>query len=827
VDVLIVGAGISGIGAACYLQKRQPRRTYAIVEARGAIGGTWDLFRYPGIRSDSDLYTFGYEFKPWRNEKSIASGDAILEYLRETVEENGIGEHIRFHHTVKRGSWSSERARWTVEVERSDTGKLVSFDCAHLFAAAGYYRYDQGYRPHFQGEECFTGPIVHPQHWPENLDYRSKRVVVIGSGATAVTLLPALARTAAHVTMLQRTPTYIMPLPSRDRIAKFLQKLLPATTAHALIRRKNIVLQRLFFRFCQRFPNRARAFIRATNLEHLPKGYPVDEHFKPPYDPWDQRLCAVPDGDLFAAIRAGTVAIVTDRIETFTERGIRLVSGRALEADIIVTATGLNVQLLGGITLTVDGKPVRAADKLAFKGMMLNGVPNFAFAVGYTNSSWTLKIGLLWEHYCRLLDHMDRHGYAICVPERGDPNMPTRPLLEFGAGYVKRALPDLPRQGPAAPWVMSMDYFLDTKVLREAPVEDPNLRFYATPRAEARQPREERMGSAAVNPQTARAGRIRVRELEFAYDVRGAGEPLVLLPGVTMRRLMWPDALCDMLADRGFLVVRLDNRDAGDSSRVDAAPPEIRAVLLRSIIGLESAVPYRLEDMAEDVFGVMAALGHEQFHVAGASMGGMIAQTMAIMRPSRLRTLTSVMSTPGGRRYSLGRPSALRALLKRPAVGREAQLTQMMSLFRVLHGDELPFDEDAARQLALDGGTSPAAAARQLCAIFDGSMRRLAKLRGVRTPTLVIHGSIDPLLPLRGARAMARIMPKAELLVVRGMGHAFPGCVLPQIADAIAAHARQNEGARRHASSPFRSLPPGAEQRMRPQGDDACISRCG
>jgi monooxygenase len=488
VDVLIIGAGISGIGAACYLQKRQPRKTFAIVEARGAIGGTWDLFRYPGVRSDSDLHTFGYEFKPWRNEKSIAGGDAILEYLRETVAENGIHEHIRFHHAVKHASWSGERARWTVEVERSDTGERVNFDCAHLLAAAGYYRYDQGYRPRFDGEERFAGPIVHPQHWPENLDYRGKRIVVIGSGATAVTLLPAMASTAAHVTMLQRTPTYVMPLPSTDRIANLLKKVLPATAAHALTRRKNIILQRLFFLFCQRYPDRARAFIRSTNIKLLPKGYPVDEHFKPPYGPWQQRLCAVPDGDLFAAIRAGSVSVVTDRIETFTERGIRLVSGRELDADIIVAATGLNLQLMGGIPLTVDGVPVRGADKLAFKGMMLDGVPNFAFAVGYTNSSWTLKVGLIWEHYCRLLDYMDRQGHAVCVPERGQSNLPTRPLLEFGSGYVQRALADLPRQGPAAPWVMSMDYFLDEKLLRDAPVDDPNLRFYAKPQAQARPP---------------------------------------------------------------------------------------------------------------------------------------------------------------------------------------------------------------------------------------------------------------------------------------------------------------------------------------------------
>lgn len=406
-----------------------------------------------------------------------------MAYLRETVDENGIGKKLRFHHKVTRVSWSSERARWTTEIERSDSGEKVVYESAFLFAATGYYRYDQGHRPHFEGEERFQGTIVHPQQWPEGLDYAGKRVVVIGSGATAVTLIPAMTspedgRGAAHVTMLQRTPTYIMPLPKKDPIANALKKVLPAKTAFALTRKKNIARQRWVFAFCQRYPALARRLIRAANVKHLPKGYPVDVHFNPPYGPWDQRLCAVPDADLFDAIRAGKASVVTDRITTLTERGIQLASGKELEADIIVTATGLNLQLFGGIEVTIDGAPVRPPEHVAFKGMMFDGVPNFAFAIGYTNSSWTLKVGLLCEHFCRLLDHMDRHGYAVVVPELGDPDMPTRPFLDFGAGYVKRALADLPRQGPAYPWVMSMDYADDVKGLREGPVDDPNLRFY-------------------------------------------------------------------------------------------------------------------------------------------------------------------------------------------------------------------------------------------------------------------------------------------------------------------------------------------------------------
>ncbi|AKT40558.1 flavin-containing monooxygenase [Chondromyces crocatus] len=477
IDVLIVGAGISGIGAAYYLQRELPSTSYAILEARGSIGGTWDLFRYPGIRSDSDLYTFGYAFKPWRSDKAIASADAILAYLRETATENGIERKIRFHHKVITAAWSTEDAQWVVDLERTDTGERLVITCRWLFCAGGYYRYDEGFTPRFEGTERFQGQIVHPQHWPGDLDYAGKRVVVIGSGATAVTLVPAMADTAAHVTMLQRTPTYILSIPSEDAIANFLRKILPQEQAHELTRRKNITMQRAVWRLCQRYPRMARRLIRHSNAKQLPKSYPVDEHFNPPYDPWDQRLCMVPDGDLFKAIREGRASVVTDHITTFTERGVALKSGQELEADIIVTATGLNLQAFGGITLTVDGAPVHLPDKVAFKGMMLDGVPNFAFAVGYTNASWTLKIGLLCEHLCRLLAYMDAQGHTICRPELSEPTMERLPLLDFAAGYVKRTIDLWPRQGDRAPWRMSVDYQADTKLLREDSVEDRDLRF--------------------------------------------------------------------------------------------------------------------------------------------------------------------------------------------------------------------------------------------------------------------------------------------------------------------------------------------------------------
>jgi monooxygenase len=476
VDVLIVGAGLSGIGAAYYLQREHPQRSYAILEAREASGGTWDLFRYPGIRSDSDLYTFGYEFKPWRDD-AIADGDRILAYLREAASEHGIDQKIHFQSKVLNASWSSRDARWSVEIERTDTGERETLSCNWIFCAGGYYRYDEGFSPRFEGRERFRGQVVHPQHWPQDLDHAGRRVLVIGSGATAVTLVPAMAGTAAHVTMLQRTPSYVMPMPSKDKLANRLRTLLGDERGYAVTRRKNILRQQAIWRFCQKYPKAARRLIRHFNVKMLPEGYPVDEHFNPPYGPWDQRLCAAPNGDLFRAIREGKASVVTDRITTFTEDGVLLESGRTLEADIIVTATGLNVQAMGGMTLTVDGQPVRLGDTIAYKGMMLSGVPNFAYAIGYTNSSWTLKVGLLCEHFCRLLARMDAHGDDIARPVPADPAMPTRPFLDFGAGYIQRAIDRLPRQGDRPPWRTSLHYAGDVKLLRQLPVEDPDLHF--------------------------------------------------------------------------------------------------------------------------------------------------------------------------------------------------------------------------------------------------------------------------------------------------------------------------------------------------------------
>ena len=479
VDDLIVGAGLSGIGVAYHVQTRLPGRTYAILEARDALGGTWDLFRYPGIRSDSDLPTLGYSFKPWTGEKSIADGPAILDYVRETAAENGIDRRIRFGHRVQRASWSSDDARWTVDATRTDTGEPVRLTCNWLFSASGYYRYDEGFTPHFEGRERFGGEIIHPQHWPEDLDYAGKRVVVIGSGATAVTLVPAMADAAAHVTMLQRSPTYVIPLPSKDAIANGLRRVVGARRAHRLTRSKNVFLQQRAYELSRRRPKLVRRIIRGVQRAALPRGYDIDRHLTPRYEPWDQRLCIVPDGDLFRVLRKRRASIVTDRIETFTETGIRLASGAELEADIIVTATGLNLLAFGGMQLVVDGREVALPDTLAYKGAMLSGVPNFAFAFGYTNASWTLKVNLVCEYLCRLVAHLDAHGHDACVPHADDPDMATRPLLDLSAGYIQRSVDGLPRQGAAAPWELSMNYAKDIATLRDGAIDDGTLRFWA------------------------------------------------------------------------------------------------------------------------------------------------------------------------------------------------------------------------------------------------------------------------------------------------------------------------------------------------------------
>ncbi|HWX74642.1 MAG TPA: NAD(P)/FAD-dependent oxidoreductase [Solirubrobacteraceae bacterium] len=480
VDVLIVGAGLSGIGAGWHLQSNCPHKSYAIFEARECIGGTWDLFRYPGIRSDSDMYTLGYAFRPWRDAKSIADGTSILEYVRETAREHGIEEKIRFHHRVTRAEWSSEDARWTVHAERSDTGEAVSIRCGFLLMCSGYYRYDEGYTPQFPGIERFEGEIVHPQKWSEDVDYAGKRVVVIGSGATAVTLVPALAQSAAHVTMLQRSPSYFVSLPAEDPLAKLLRRTVGQRIAYPIVRWKNVLLTMLSFQLSRRRPALAKDLLRKGLERRLPPGYDIDTHFKPRYGPWEQRLCLVPDGDLFEALADGRASIATERIAEFTEHGIRLESGAELEADLVVTATGLNLLALGGAQVLVDGREIEPGATMSYRGMMLSGVPNMALTFGYTNASWTLKADLTCAYVCRLLNYMDARGHASCTPRR-DPSMPELPFIDFSSGYVQRAIDQFPRQGARRPWRLYQNYALDIVSLRLSAIDDGALEFSPAP----------------------------------------------------------------------------------------------------------------------------------------------------------------------------------------------------------------------------------------------------------------------------------------------------------------------------------------------------------
>ena len=485
VDVLIVGAGLSGIGAACHLSDECPGKSYAILEARGASGGTWDLFRYPGIRSDSDMFTLGYAFRPWKEAKAIADGPSILNYIRATARDHGVDSKIRYHRRVVSAEWSSADARWTVDVTRTDTGDTEQITCGFLFGNTGYYRYDEGYTPQFEGSERFAGQIIHPQHWPEDLNLSGKRVVVIGSGATAVTLVPALADAGAQVTMLQRSPSYVFTLPARDPIADVLRRALPPKVAYPIVRWKNVMLSSMIFQLSRRQPELMKKVIRRTVAKQLPADYAVDTHFSPTYQPWDQRLCLVPDGDLFRAIRTGKATVVTDRIRTFTEGGVLLESGTELPADVIVTATGLNVLLLGGMSLTVDGAEVDLSKTVGYKGMMFSGVPNLALTIGYTNASWTLKGDLAAHYVCRLLNHMDAHGYTQCTPLGPDPSEPTRPFIDLASGYVLRAADTLPKQGNRTPWRLHQNYPRDVLMLKHGKIDDEGIEFRSGARVAA------------------------------------------------------------------------------------------------------------------------------------------------------------------------------------------------------------------------------------------------------------------------------------------------------------------------------------------------------
>jgi cation diffusion facilitator CzcD-associated flavoprotein CzcO len=475
VDVIIVGAGLSGIGGACHLKRHCPRKSFIILEARDTMGGTWDLFRYPGVRSDSDMYTLGYRFRPWLENKAMADGPSILNYIRDTAAEYGVDKAIRYNHRVRRVSWSSDDARWTVEVETASGKTINQLTCNFLYLCTGYYDYDSGYTPEWPGVERFGGTIVHPQKWPNDLDYTNKRVVVIGSGATAITLVPAMAERAAHVTMLQRSPSYVVSRPAEDKVANFLRRVLPNRAAYVLTRWKNVLAGTFFYNLARNKPEVFKWMVARGVRSELGKEYDP-KHFTP-YNPWDQRLCLVPDSDLFRAIREGRVSVVTDHIQTFTENGLLLASGKQLDADVIVTATGLVLKLFSGMQLVVDDTPVELPQKLVYKGMMFSDIPNLAFAVGYTNASWTLKCDLAAEYVCRLLNHMDRHGYSTCTPRVNDPDVGEQPVIDFNSGYVLRSLHTLPRQGLKTPWRLHQNYVRDLSMMRYGRVDDGTMEF--------------------------------------------------------------------------------------------------------------------------------------------------------------------------------------------------------------------------------------------------------------------------------------------------------------------------------------------------------------
>jgi len=481
-DVVVVGAGISGIGAGYHLQTLCPERSYVILEGRDDLGGTWDLFRYPGVRSDSDMHTLGYSFKPWTEAKAIADGPSILAYLRETTKEFGIDQHIRYRHLVSRAEWLSDDSRWTVEATAN--GEPVTFTCNYLFMCSGYYSYKGGYTPEFAGIEQFEGTVVHPQAWPEDLDYAGKRVVVIGSGATAMTLIPAMAATAAHVTMLQRSPTYVAAGPDKDIIANALRKVLPAKAAYAVTRKKNIALQQFIYRQSRTKPARMKATLIKRVGKALGPDYDVATHFTPSYNPWDQRLCLVPNGDLFASIKSGKASVVTDHIDTFTPTGIRLQSGEELAADIVVTATGLNLVTLGEMDFVVDGEPVDFSRTWSYKGCAYSGVPNLASSFGYINASWTLRADLTCEYVCRLLNHMAATRTTQCTPQlrTSDAGMPERPWIDgFSAGYMQRVMHLFPKQGDREPWLNPQHYGRDKQMFRESPIDDGVMQFTTAP----------------------------------------------------------------------------------------------------------------------------------------------------------------------------------------------------------------------------------------------------------------------------------------------------------------------------------------------------------
>ena len=800
VDVLIVGGGLSGIGAASHVLRDRPGKSLLILESRSSVGGTWDLFRYPGVRSDSDMFTLGYSFRPWTDGMAIADGESIRRYIHDTVRAESLGSRIRTNHRVIKAEWSTSTAMWTVtavmtgadeyEMESVGTGECgvtVTFTCSFLFVCSGYYRYDEGYTPAIAGIEKFTGSVVHPQHWPSDLDYADKRVVIIGSGATAVTLVPSIAEAAKHVTMLQRSPTYMAPVPRGDRLADRLRGRLPAQLAYRLVRIKNISYSMVTYQLSRRRPELMKSILRDAAIANLPADFAVDTHLAPTYQPWDQRLCAIPDGDLYEAITRGDAEIVTDHIEQITEEGIRLASGARLDADVIVTATGLNLLIFGGIELTVDGRPIDVSQTLAYKGMMLNGVPNFAFTIGYTNASWTLKADLVARYVGRILRRMDRRGEVTITPQApsGVRRGPISPLFDLQAGYIQRSIGLAPKQGQRTPWRLRQNYLRDFLLLRAGRISD-DVRFG--------RPRDGALPTSGAHA-TRNADTLpgvsflTACGLRLRYRVTGHGRPLLLLHGIGQSLEDWNEQH-DRLSS-SHRVISLDLPGFAYSERPDAP------VTLRQ---LASVLPAFLD--ALDIT--------DPIDVVGNSLGGAVAMFFAATPPRRVSSLVLVDSAGFGKEVTIAlRLLAVKpigALLIKPTVGSSTRMLQS-----IFHDQSLATQERIAHALSL--AQRPQHAATVLDVAHDlgtilGVRRAwretlLRKIAQLDIPVLVLWGDQDRVLPSRHLRAAIASLPHAKTHVFADTGHMpqierpdeFGSLVEAFLTDSVTTAAARSEGA--------------------------------
>ena len=758
IDVLIVGAGLSGVGAASHLRRECPGRSVLILESRSSIGGTWDLFRYPGVRSDSDMFTLGYSFRPWTEPKAIADGESIRNYIKDTVADERLDSVIRLNHRVINAEWSSETARWTVTALRTTgddysmdappQGETVVFTCSFLSVCSGYYRYDEGFAPTFPGADTFEGRIVHPQHWPADLDYEGKRVVIIGSGATAVTLVPAMAKAAAHVTMLQRSPTYIAPVASSDRHADRIRRLLPTKLAYGLVRAKNIGYSMFTYQLSRRRPGTMKSILRKAALSTLPEGFDYDKHLTPAYNPWDQRLCVIPDADLFRSISSGRADIVTDSISTLTPTGIELASGATLHADVIVSATGLNILAMGGMTLVVDGRPVDVPTTLTYKGMMLAGVPNFALTIGYTNASWTLKADLVAQYVCRVLKHMSDKGYDTVIPDPPESvsSGDLVSLIDLDAGYIRRSISQLPRQGAKAPWRLHQNYVRDFRLLRLGRITD-DVRFerrrVSVPLAHE--------GSAFTT----------IGGLGLRYRITGEGSPILLLHGIGRSLEDWDEQ--HELLSAHHRVISIDMPGFAWSDRAAGAAS------LATLAGV-------LDPFLESV-GVDGALP-----VIGNSLGGAVAMTFAVAHPERVSSLVLVNSVGFGKEVTV----ALRVLAIK---GVGAALARPNPKTSARSAESLFYDKKFATAERIDRSYSLALRPGHTQTLLDVA-HELGTIRGVRAqwresllgalralgiPILVTWGDHDHVLPFLHHDAAITALPGAEGHVFARTGH------MPQI----------------------------------------------